>query len=67
MVIGGGEIYAATLPLADRIYLTEIHETVEGDATFPPLDRSLWADTAREDFEKSGECPAFSFVVLDRK
>ncbi len=67
MVIGGGEIYAATLPLADRIYLTEVHETVEGDATFPPLDRSLWAETSREDFKKSGGRPAFSFVVLDRK
>ncbi|MEE8259189.1 MAG: dihydrofolate reductase [Sphingomonadales bacterium] len=67
MVIGGGEIYAATLPLADRIYLTEVHETVEGDATFPPLDRSLWSETLREDFKKSEGRPAFSFVVLDRK
>jgi len=67
MIIGGGEIYAAALPLADRIYLTEVHENIEGDASFPPLDRSLWAGSGRQDFEKSGKIPAFSFVTLNRK
>lgn len=67
MVIGGGQIYQATLPLADRIYLTEVHEEVEGDAFFPHFDRSLWREVSREDFKKEGDIPAFSFVVLDRK
>ena len=67
MVIGGGEIYAATLPLADRIYLTEVHETIDGDTHFPVLDKALWLEADRQDFEKTGDRPAFSFVVLDRK
>ena len=36
MIIGGSEIYALFLPLADRIYLTRVHANVEGDAWFPP-------------------------------
>ncbi len=35
MVIGGGQIYAAALPLADRIYLTLVHARPEGDTLFP--------------------------------
>lgn len=41
-VIGGGEIYRLALPLADRVHLTRVHTTVEGDATFPPLDANEW-------------------------
>ena len=37
-VIGGGETYAAALPLADRVYATEIDAEVEGDTLFPELD-----------------------------
>ena len=37
MVIGGAEIYALALPMADRLYLTEVHAEVEGDTTFPVL------------------------------
>jgi dihydrofolate reductase len=38
MIIGGSEIYALFLPLADRVYLTRVHAEVEGDAHFPPLE-----------------------------
>jgi dihydrofolate reductase len=41
-VIGGGEIYRLALPKADRVYLTRVHTTVKGDATFPALDPSEW-------------------------
>ena len=44
-VIGGGQIYAEALPTADRIYLTEVSAEVEGDTTFPALDRSQWHET----------------------
>ena len=37
MIIGGSEIYALFLPLADRVYLTRVHAEVEGDARFPEL------------------------------
>lgn len=67
MIIGGAEVYAATLPLADRIYLTEVHEEIEGDAIFPHLDRSMWRETSRKDYKREGDIPAFSFVVLEHK
>jgi len=38
MIIGGGELYRATLPLATRLELTEVECEVDGDATFPDLD-----------------------------
>jgi dihydrofolate reductase len=62
MVIGGAELYAALLPLAGRIYLTEIHRDYDGDATFrlPPGD---WREISREDHPGD---PAFSFVVLEK-
>lgn len=66
MVIGGGEIYAAALPRADRLYLTEIHMEPVGDVTFPEIDRFQWREVAREDHAAEGNTPAFSFVTLDR-
>lgn len=63
MVIGGGEIFRAALPLADYLYLTEVHAQVEGDAFFPEVDMSCYAEEAREDFAPSGDNPyAYSFV-----
>ncbi len=66
MVVGGGEIYAAALLRADRLYLTEVHAEAEGDVHFPPLDRSQWRETSRDDHAADGDTPAFSFVVLER-
>lgn len=41
-VTGGGEVYRLALPLAHRVYLTRVHTTVDGDATFPELNPSEW-------------------------
>jgi dihydrofolate reductase len=43
MIIGGGQIYAAFLPLADRIHFTRVHTEADGDVTFPDLDENEWA------------------------
>jgi dihydrofolate reductase len=43
MIIGGGQIYAAFLPLADRIHFTRVHAKIDGDVTFPDLDENEWA------------------------
>ncbi len=48
MVIGGGAVYAATLPMADVLYLTEVDAEPEGDAVFPALDANEWVETFRE-------------------
>ena len=41
-VIGGAEIFTASLASASRIYLTRIHQEFEGDVFFPPIDRAEW-------------------------
>jgi dihydrofolate reductase len=65
MVIGGEAIFAAALPLAKRIYLTEIAATPEGDAFMPAFDRSQWREPAREGpFDAAGL--AYNFVTLER-
>ncbi len=42
-VIGGGEIYRLAMPGADRLYLTIVHASVEGDTYFPGFDHQAWA------------------------
>ncbi|MDP9740555.1 UNVERIFIED_ORG: dihydrofolate reductase [Bacillus sp. B2I3] len=41
-VIGGAEIFKEILPFTDRLYITEIHETFEGDTFFPEIDENEW-------------------------
>ena len=45
-IIGGAEIYRQSIHLADRIYLTQIHNKFEGDAFFPEIDNNKWKKTA---------------------
>ena len=60
MVIGGSQIYALAMPLADRQVLTEVHATPEGDVTYPPFDRAEWEETRREEHD------GYAFVWLER-
>ena len=64
-VIGGGEIAKVFLPDADRIYLTEVHRRFAGDTAFN-FCRDDWRESARQDFDATGDSPAFSFVILNR-
>jgi dihydrofolate reductase len=48
MVIGGTDIFAQAMPLADRLELTQIHMTPEGDSLFPAVDSTVWREAARE-------------------
>lgn len=47
-VIGGAQLYAEALPLADQLDLTEIDATFPADVFFPDWDRRAWAETDRE-------------------
>jgi len=68
MIIGGDQIYQSALSSVDRIYLTEVHAEVEGDAYFPVFDRDGWDIVVCKDFVAEGANPYdYSFVVLDRK
>ena len=66
-VIGGGEIYALVLPLADRILATEIDRKYEGDTYFPELEVGIWRETARETHEDAAGGLRYSFVTLERR
>jgi dihydrofolate reductase len=66
-VIGGAELYRAALPLADRIYLTRVHATVDADTYLPPLDLAAWEQVSCERHPAdSRHAHAFSFVELRR-
>ncbi len=67
MVIGGAEIYSTALPLADRLYLTQVHAKVEGDAWLPQVDWTAWREVSREQFKASEGNPYdYSFAVFER-
>ena len=67
MVMGGAEIYGLTLPHCERLYLTEVHAEVKGDAWFPEYEKSEWEEVTREDFKAEGPNPFdYSFVVYER-
>lgn len=66
-IIGGAEIYAQAIGGAQRMYLTEIHQDLPGDAFFPEFDTGEWRETDRQDREaETPGGPAYSFVILDR-
>ncbi|MCK9380065.1 MAG: dihydrofolate reductase [Sulfuritalea sp.] len=64
-VIGGAELYAAALPLADRLQLTEIDAAFEGDTHFPAFDRGQWQETARETHHDAAGF-GYAFVTYQR-
>jgi dihydrofolate reductase len=64
-VIGGAEIYAAALPLADGLVLTEIQQDYEGDTRFPDWDRKAWRVSQRET-HTSTEGVRFDLVLYER-
>lgn len=66
-VIGGAEVYAATIDMADRLYVTDVHADIEGDAYFPELDGSVWREVSREPHEKDEKNQFdYDFVIYDR-
>lgn len=65
-VIGGEAIFAAALPVAQTIHLTEVAGSPEGDAFMPPIDRGQWHEVAREGpYDADGL--RYSFVTLERR
>ena len=67
MVIGGGQLYEAMLPSADRLYLTLVDTSVAGDAFFPEIDGNEWAESDRQE-HAADEKNAYNvtFLTLDR-
>jgi dihydrofolate reductase len=67
-VVGGAEIYAQALGLADTLYITEIQQDVDGDAHFPELNCNEWLEVAREiQRQETPEPLEYHFVEYRRK
>ncbi|HMB77337.1 MAG TPA: dihydrofolate reductase [Kiloniellaceae bacterium] len=69
-VIGGGEIFAATLDRARRLYVTEIEAAPAGDTFFPEIDPALWHEVSRQSCppgSESADTPGYSFVIYERR
>jgi dihydrofolate reductase len=47
MIIGGSDIFAAALPLADRLEITHVHASPQGDVVFPPIEPKVWREMSR--------------------
>lgn len=66
-IVGGGEVYRQALPRADRIHLTRVHTTLEGDAYFPKLDTNDWQLTdSKERAADDRNEHACTFLTYDR-
>ncbi len=67
-VVGGAEIYALTMPLADRLEITEVHASPQGDTVFPAIDPSQWEEAARQRHPSGPDDHAdYSYVTYRRK
>ncbi len=62
MVIGGSDIFADTMPIADRLEITHVHAAPEGDTYFPPIDPDVWREVARREYP-AGPDDSASFAV----
>ena len=66
MVVGGGEVYAAFLPMAQRIYMTRVHADVDGDTEFPVL-ADAWRLVSTESHPADARhVHAFDIMVFER-
>ena len=66
-IAGGGQIYRETLAIADKIYLTEIKATFEGDTFFPVIDNHIWTAIQREHHDPDGKNPyPYEFIEFVR-
>ena len=66
-IIGGAQIYAEALSVADRMYITRVERDYEGDTSFPDIDYSKWRLVSEERHERGEEYDSpFAFLCYDR-
>jgi dihydrofolate reductase len=67
-VIGGGEIYAATMACADRLVITQVHLQPRGDAVFPAIDPTIWTQVGRTEHPAGPHDAApFAIAIYERQ
>lgn len=68
MVIGGGGVFADTMPIADRLEITLVHASPAGDVSFPLIDPAVWQAVDREERDAGPDDDAsFSVVTYLRR
>lgn len=67
MVIGGGEIYQMAIPLADTIYLTRVHTSIDGDTYFPALGAEWMLESSEPQLADEKHAFDFDFEIWQRK
>ena len=68
VVIGGAQVYALTLALVERIYLTRVHAHVAGDTHMPALEADEWHEVTREFYPADARhAYAMTFSLLERQ
>ncbi len=68
MVVGGANLYAQALSIAQRLYLTTIHLSVDGDAFFPEFDREAWHQIHLETHKADDKNPYdYDFETLEKR
>ncbi len=66
-IIGGAEIYRQALPRVDRVYLTAVHTTIEGDTMFTEFDSTEWTEIENETHPADGKNEhEYSFHIYER-
>ncbi|MBI3699215.1 MAG: dihydrofolate reductase [Afipia sp.] len=68
MVLGGADIFAQWMEFADRLEVTEVHATPDGDTRLDPVDAAKWQEVSRERHTKAeGESADYSYVTYRRR
>lgn len=67
-ILGGGEIYSQSMDIADKLFITEVHEEFDGDTWFPEINMNDWEETQREEHKADEKNKYnFAFVQYERK
>lgn len=67
-ILGGGAIYAQSLPMMDLLIITEVHTDIDGTVYFPEIDPMEWEEVSRMDFDKDENNPySYSFVRYEKR
>lgn len=67
-ILGGAEIYAQTMDKADRMFITEIKSTFDGDTFFPEIDTTYWKEVSRDEHEADEKNPhSYAFVEYHKR
>jgi len=67
-IMGGGSIYKQFMPLAQKLYITRVHQDFEADVFFPEIDENIWKLTEKTDMEPEKEGSfRFTYEIWERK